>query len=184
MCFHTCEFCCRIRTSDTSGNAHSCVSWSVLVKLQWHSSGSGYCPPAVDMGATGAVIVRNPGMMNGSCLIISHDLNKDLEEPQISMKTIALLLLAASAISILGSTGVAFAQDGASSGDSMKLLGAGLAFGIAAGGAGIGLGQVGAAGLAVISENPALQSKVFIFVGMVESIAIYGIVMMFIILGQ
>ncbi len=101
------------------------------------------------------------------------------------MKTIVMLLLAASAISILGSTGVAFAaEDGASSGDSMKLLGAGLAFGIAAGGAGIGLGQVGAAGLAAISENPAMQSKVFIFVGMVESIAIYGIVMMFIILGQ
>ena len=101
------------------------------------------------------------------------------------MKSIVMLLLAASAISILGSTGIAFAaEDGASSGDSMKLLGAGLAFGIAAGGAGIGLGQVGAAGLAVISENPALQSKVFIFVGMVESIAIYGIVMMFIILGQ
>lgn len=102
------------------------------------------------------------------------------------MKTIVLLLLAASAISITGSTGIAFAQEdsAASNGDSMKLLGAGLAFGIAAGGAGIGLGQVGAAGLAVISENPALQSKVFIFVGMVESIAIYGIVMMFIILGQ
>ncbi|MHA7648187.1 ATP synthase subunit C [Nitrosopumilus adriaticus] len=96
-----------------------------------------------------------------------------------------MLLLAASAISILGSTGVAFAaEDGASSGDSMKILGAGLAFGLAALGAGLGLGQVGAAGLAVISENPALQSKVFIFVGMVESIAIYGIVMMFIILGQ
>ena len=101
------------------------------------------------------------------------------------MKIIVLLLLAVSAISILGSTGVAFAaEEGASDGSSMKLLGAGLAFGIAAGGAGIGLGQVGAAGLAVISENPALQSKVFIFVGMVESIAIYGIVMMFIILGQ
>ena len=102
------------------------------------------------------------------------------------MKTIVLLLLAATAISFAGSTGIAFAEEGsaASSADSMKLLGAGLAFGIAAGGAGIGLGQVGAAGLAVISENPALQSKVFIFVGMVESIAIYGIVMMFIILGQ
>ena len=101
------------------------------------------------------------------------------------MKTIVLLLLAAAAISFAGSTGVAFAaEDSAGSADSMKLLGAGLAFGIAAGGAGIGLGQVGAAGLAVISENPALQSKVFIFVGMVESIAIYGIVMMFIILGQ
>ena len=56
------------------------------------------------------------------------------------MKTIVLLLLAAAAISITGSTGVAFAQEaGASNGDSMKLLGAGLAFGIAAGGAGIGL---------------------------------------------
>jgi V/A-type H+-transporting ATPase subunit K len=101
------------------------------------------------------------------------------------MKSIVMLLLAAATISILGSTGVAFAaEDGASSGDSMKLLGAGIAFGMAALGAGLGLGQVGAAGLAVISENPALQSKVFIFVGMVESIAIYGIVMMFIILGQ
>ena len=103
------------------------------------------------------------------------------------MKPIVLLLLATLVISFTGLTGLAYAAEGEapmSEGDSMKLLGAGLAFGIAAGGAGIGLGQVGAAGLAVISENPALQSKVFIFVGMVESIAIYGIVMMFIILGQ
>ncbi len=71
-----------------------------------------------------------------------------------------------------------------SSAGDMKVLGAGFAFGLAALGAGIGLGYVGSAGLAVISENPALQSKVFIFIGMVESIAIYGIVMMFIILGQ
>ena len=102
------------------------------------------------------------------------------------MKSIVLLLLATIAISITGLTGIAYAQEesAAGSADSMKLLGAGLAFGLAAAGAGIGLGQVGAAGLAVISENPALQSKVLIFVGMVESIAIYGIVMMFIILGQ
>jgi V/A-type H+-transporting ATPase subunit K len=102
------------------------------------------------------------------------------------MKTIVLLLLAAIAISTTGFSGLAYAQEGSAAGSaaSMKLLGAGLAFGLAAAGAGIGLGQVGAAGLAVISENPALQSKVFIFVGMVESIAIYGIVMMFIILGQ
>ena len=104
------------------------------------------------------------------------------------MKTIFLLLLAVITISATGLTGLAYAQESgasqANNASSMKLLGAGLAFGLAAAGAGIGLGQVGAAGLAVISENPALQSKVFIFVGMVESIAIYGIVMMFIILGQ
>lgn len=102
------------------------------------------------------------------------------------MKSFTLLLLT-TVISFSAMTGIAFAaEDDAASADSgsLKILGAGLAFGLAAFGAGIGLGYVGSAGLAVISENPALQSKVFIFVGMVESIAIYGIVMMFIILGQ
>jgi V/A-type H+/Na+-transporting ATPase subunit K len=80
----------------------------------------------------------------------------------------------------------AYAQEAGSAGDtsSFKLIGAGMAFGLAALGAGIGLGYVGAAGLAAISDNPKMQSRVFIIVGMVESIAIYGIVMMFIILGQ
>jgi len=87
-------------------------------------------------------------------------------------------------VSVLGFTNVYGQEEGSLSSDSMKFIGAGLAFGLAALGAGIGLGYVGSAGLAVISENPKLQSKVFIFIGMVESIAIYGIVMMFIILGQ
>ena len=104
------------------------------------------------------------------------------------MKPIVLLLsVAAITLVAAGLTDVAYAAEAESGGgmsDGSKLIGAGIAFGVAAGGAGVGLGQVGAAGLAVISENPALQSKVFIFVGMVESIAIYGIVMMFIILGQ
>jgi V/A-type H+-transporting ATPase subunit K len=84
-------------------------------------------------------------------------------------------------------TAPAFAQEetaGSESAASSKLIGAGMAFGLAALGAGIGLGFVGAAGLAAISDNPKMQSRVFIIVGMVESIAIYGIVMMFIILGQ
>jgi len=102
------------------------------------------------------------------------------------MKPVIFLLMLTLVISVSGLTTVAFAQEGETSSTiaGQKLLGAGLAFGLAAAGAGIGLGFVGSAGLAVISENPALQSKVFIFIGMVESIAIYGIVMMFIILGQ
>ena len=105
---------------------------------------------------------------------------------KLKMRPLSIFLLAIIAVSFTGLTGVAHAQEDASSGssDGSKLIGAGLAFGLAAMGAGIGLGYVGSAGLAVITENPALQSKVFIFIGMVESIAIYGIVMMFIILGQ
>lgn len=101
--------------------------------------------------------------------------------------TISVLAALATAMAFAGLTGgQAFAQTDATSASagSSKLLGAGLAFGLAAAGAGIGLGFVGAAGLAAISDNPKMQSRVFIFVGMVESIAIYGIVMMFIILGQ
>jgi len=101
------------------------------------------------------------------------------------MKPVLFALFVTLAVSMFGLAGVAYAQeDGGSSDNGAKLIGAGIAFGVAAGGAGVGLGYVGSAGLAVISENPALQSKVFIFIGMVESIAIYGIVMMFIILGQ
>lgn len=95
-------------------------------------------------------------------------------------------LLAVLAVSVFGMLITpAFAQEeeeGPVSGQQM--LAAGLAFGLAALGAGLGLGYVGAAGLAAISDNPKMQSRVFIFIGMVESIAIYGIVMMFIILGQ
>jgi V/A-type H+/Na+-transporting ATPase subunit K len=101
--------------------------------------------------------------------------------------TISLLaVLTSITLAGLGLVSQAFAQETPAAGGDFgsKLIGAGMAFGLAALGAGIGLGFVGAAGLAAISDNPKMQSRVFIIVGMVESIAIYGIVMMFIILGQ
>ena len=100
--------------------------------------------------------------------------------------TLAVLITVVftSLITMMSSTAYAQAPSSGSDQASSKLIGAGLAFGLAGAGAGIGLGFVGAAGLAAISDNPKMQSRVFIFVGMVESIAIYGIVMMFIILGQ
>jgi len=102
---------------------------------------------------------------------------------------IVLPVLAAIAfVGFMAANPAAFAQEGgeavATDSGSFKFIAAGMAFGLAALGAGFGLGFVGAAGLAAISENPKMQSSVFIIVGMVESIAIYGIVMMFIILGQ
>ena len=100
------------------------------------------------------------------------------------MRPVVTVISTLAVLSLASFAGSAYAQGTGSDSDGLKFLSAGIAFGVAAFGAGIGLGQVGAAGLAVISENPALQSKVFIFVGMVESIAIYGIVMMFTILGQ
>jgi V/A-type H+-transporting ATPase subunit K len=99
--------------------------------------------------------------------------------------SVILLTIAITSSILLLYNNLAYAQAAeAEDASSAKFIGAGMAFGLAAAGSGIGLGFVGAAGLAAISDNPKMQSRVFIFVGMVESIAIYGIVMMFIILGQ
>ena len=78
------------------------------------------------------------------------------------------------------------AQEAAAGGTEagMKFVGAGLAFGLAALGAGVGIGGVGAAGLAVISERPDLRSQALVFTALGEAVAIYGIVMAIIILGQ
>jgi V/A-type H+/Na+-transporting ATPase subunit K len=65
-----------------------------------------------------------------------------------------------------------------------KLLGAGIAFGLAAFGAGIGLGQAGAAAIAAVTEKPEVRTSALIFVVLVEAIAIYGFVMAFIFFGQ
>ena len=59
------------------------------------------------------------------------------------MKSLVLLLfVAAITFLIAGVTDVAYAQEDSSGGssDGSKLIGAGLAFGLAAGGAGVGLG--------------------------------------------
>jgi V/A-type H+-transporting ATPase subunit K len=113
------------------------------------------------------------------------------EQKQRSWSGFLAVILASFSLTALFSvmihpTTTVYGQEAAGGSDAaaFKLIGAGVAFGLAALGAGIGLGYVGAAGLAAISDNPKMQSRVFIIVGMVESIAIYGIVMMFIILGQ
>jgi V/A-type H+/Na+-transporting ATPase subunit K len=111
-----------------------------------------------------------------------------MEKRECTTIPILTILITVTFIGLISMNTAAYAQapstSSSDSGSSSKLIGAGLAFGLAGAGAGIGLGFVGAAGLAAISDNPKMQSRVFIFVGMVESIAIYGIVMMFIILGQ
>jgi V/A-type H+-transporting ATPase subunit K len=98
----------------------------------------------------------------------------------ITMITIAALIAAGYF------TNGAYAQGGAtaSASASMKFIGAGVAFGLAALGAGIAIGGVGAAGLAAITERPELRSQALVFTALGEAIAIYGIVVAIIILGQ
>ncbi len=71
---------------------------------------------------------------------------------------------------------VAPAADGA--------LGAALATGLACIGAGIAVGIAGAAAIGGITEKPEILGRTLIFVGLAEGIAIYGLIISFLILNR
>ena len=67
---------------------------------------------------------------------------------------------------------------------SAKLIAAGIAFALGAMGAGYGVGHAGAASMAALAEKPEVRSMALIITALAEAIAIYGLVMAIIILGQ
>ncbi len=63
-------------------------------------------------------------------------------------------------------------------------IGAGLATGLAAIGAGIGVGIAGAAAIGAITEKPETLGRTLIFVGLAEGVAIYGLIISFMLLRR
>jgi len=71
---------------------------------------------------------------------------------------------------------------GLSTGEGLKLVAAGLAFGLAAVGAGLAIGYSGAASIAVVAEKPGMRAWSFIILGLSEALAIYGLVIAFLLI--
>jgi V/A-type H+-transporting ATPase subunit K len=71
-----------------------------------------------------------------------------------------------------------------STGLGLALIGIGLPTGLAAIGAGIAVGPVGASSLAIISEKPEMFGRTLIYLGLAEGIAIYGLVVTILLLGK
>lgn len=69
-------------------------------------------------------------------------------------------------------------------GKGLALIGIGLPTALAAIGAGIALGPVGSAALAVIAEKPEMFGRTLIYMGLAEGVAIYGLVMSILMLGK
>jgi len=63
-------------------------------------------------------------------------------------------------------------------------MAAALATGLSSVGAGIAVSHVGAAAIAAISEKPEMLGRVLIFVGLAEGIAIYGLIISFLIIAR
>jgi len=74
------------------------------------------------------------------------------------------------------------AQEPAAAIGQNRFLGAAIATGLAAIGAGIAVGIAGAAAIGAIAEKPDLLGRTLIFVGLAEGIVIYGLIISFIIL--
>ena len=64
------------------------------------------------------------------------------------------------------------------------LIGAGIATGLACVGAGIATGSAASAAIGAVSENENMMGKALIFVAMAEGIAIYGLLISFMILNR
>jgi len=96
----------------------------------------------------------------------------------IVVLALALVLLMGSPVGVAAESADAVAPV-----DSGRSLGAALATGLACIGAGIAVGIAGAAAIGGITEKPEILGKALIFVGLAEGIAIYGLIISFMILN-
>ncbi len=74
--------------------------------------------------------------------------------------------------------------DAVSTGAGMGYLAAGLATGMATIGAGIAVGAAASAALGAISENEKVFGKALVFVALAEGVALYGLLISFMIIGN
>lgn len=93
---------------------------------------------------------------------------------------VSLVLLAALAVP------AAFAQGeaSASAASTAKYLAAAAAVGLACLGGGLAVGQIGAAAMAAMSENPELSGKALPYVGLAEGICLWGFIVALMILSS
>lgn len=80
-----------------------------------------------------------------------------------------------------------YATQASTAGDTAlaaALIGAGITTGLACVGAGIATGSAASAAIGAVSENEAMMGKALIFVAMAEGIAIYGLLIAFMILNR
>ncbi len=104
--------------------------------------------------------------------------------PLVFLAAAAFMFLAATLPSVLAATTNSTSTSAPSSASGNKFLGAGIAFGLAAFGAGYGVGQSGAAAIAAVTEKAEVRTTALIFVVLAEAIAIYGFAIAILILGS
>jgi len=73
-------------------------------------------------------------------------------------------------------------QEGPGTLDTYDALAAGISTGLAALGAGVAVSGTGAAAIGAISEKPEMFGRALLFVGLAEGVAVYGLLIAFLVL--
>ncbi|OJU11331.1 MAG: hypothetical protein BGN88_06735 [Clostridiales bacterium 43-6] len=107
-------------------------------------------------------------------------INKNLLVLGFMMALFAIFTITASA----ATTDAATATAGAASATGLGLIGAGLCTGLAGVGSGIALSNGIPAAIGAISEDPKAFGKAIVFVGLGETLALYGVVVSVIIITK
>ena len=94
------------------------------------------------------------------------------------------VLLAATVVSFAGTASVQAASSADGLATGLGYLGAALVTGISGLGSGIAVASSASAALGALSEDGSLFGKSIIFVAMAEGIALYGLIISFMILGK
>ncbi|MGH3454823.1 MAG: ATP synthase subunit C [Nocardioidaceae bacterium] len=97
---------------------------------------------------------------------------------------VAALVIFGIVLSGTGATAAPAAQEAASQPNWAALLGAAIAVAGSSIGASIAVAYTGAAALAAISERPELFGRAMVVVGLAEGIAIYGLIVSVILIGE
>jgi V/A-type H+-transporting ATPase subunit K len=82
------------------------------------------------------------------------------------------------------SSGANAQEEGSSLDKSNLAIGAGIAIGISALGAGFGIGKAGAAAMGAIAERPESATWGLIIVALAEGVALYGLIIAFLIVTK
>lgn len=94
------------------------------------------------------------------------------------------ILAVASIVTLAGASTASAAAEGTTNGAGMGFIGAALATGLSGIGSGIGVASSASAALGAISEDGSIFGKSLIFVAMAEGIALYGLIISFMIIGK
>ena len=114
------------------------------------------------------------------------DHNKKRYKKTLGINCLAFfgILMVAAVVTLAGASSVSAATDGMSTGAGMGFIGAALATGLSGIGSGIGVASSASAALGAISEDGSIFGKSLIFVAMAEGIALYGLIISFMIIGK